>query len=148
MELIQKLPEDIQRHIIPYTYRVQSKILLKDIENYHQSITTLVHLYRENYPYEDGWSEDEDEFCFGWIINDIFGWLNVNVPIMRGYVPHFYSIWSRFTPFQPFQPSIAVMNFYLRIFEKKTNETQTRVFWALMTPYERKLFLIENAFSN
>ena len=92
-------------------------------------------------------SEDEDEFCFGWIINDIFGWLNVNVPIMRGYVPHFYSIWSRFTPFQPFQPSIAVMNFYLRIFEKKSNETQTRVFWALMTPYERKLFLIENAFA-
>ena len=148
MELIQKLPEDIRRHIIPYTYRVQPQILLKDIVNYHQTFETLVHMYRKNFPYEEGWSENEDEFCFGWIINDIFGWLNHNLPTFRGYVPHFYCIWSRFTPFQPFQPSRAVMNFYLRLLEKKSNETQTRVFWALMTPYERKLFLIENDFGD
>jgi len=37
------LPFDIiVNHIIPYTYTIQSKILLKDIQNYHKIKTTLM----------------------------------------------------------------------------------------------------------
>jgi len=141
MELIQKLPNDIIRRIIPYTYHVQPKILLEDIENYHQSYHMLIQGYRETF----------SEFpcdrcghpCFNWIINDIFGWLNNNMPTGRwgvvSGVPHFYSVWSRFTTFRPFD--LEQMNSHFQLFEKKSNETQVRVFWALLTPYERNLFI-------
>jgi hypothetical protein len=37
------LPFDIiVNHIIPYTYTIQSKILLEDIQNYHKIKTTLM----------------------------------------------------------------------------------------------------------
>ena len=38
MEIITKLPVDIRLHILPYTYRVQSKHLLRDIESYKECL--------------------------------------------------------------------------------------------------------------
>ena len=36
MEIIRKLPLDIIQKILPYTYIVQSNLLLEDIKNYYE----------------------------------------------------------------------------------------------------------------
>ena len=93
MEIIQKLPEDVQRYIIPFTYRPQPKSLCRDIENYQYTLNNVIGAYKVE------WTDEEE--VYDWLINDIFAWLNNNVPTMYGYVPTFYSVWSRFPPFQP-----------------------------------------------
>ena len=133
MEIIQKLPEDIQRYIIPFTYNTQSKALLRDIIDYQKTLDHVLRVYKSS------WNIDEE--TRDWIINDIFAWLNENVPTMNGYVPTFYDVWARFAPFQPYKPSHSVMNLYLRFLEKKSSTTQIRIFWGLMTPFERKRFV-------
>jgi hypothetical protein len=46
MEIIRKLPLDIIQKILPYTYNIQSNLLLEDIKNYYKIKTILMD---ENY---------------------------------------------------------------------------------------------------
>ena len=46
MEIIQRLPEDVQRYIIPFTYNPQPKNLLRDIENYQYTLNNVLGSYR------------------------------------------------------------------------------------------------------
>ena len=137
MELIQRLPEDVRRYIIPFTYNPQPKDLLADIVNYQYTLNNVIGAYKVE------WTNEE---VYDWLINDIFAWLNNNVPTMYGYVPSFYDVWSRFPPFQPFMPSQPVMNLYLRFLDKKSSMTMIRVFWGLLTPFERNRFSLNPDF--
>tara|TARA_Y100001970_G_C14181203_1_gene829935 strand:- start:869 stop:1309 length:441 start_codon:yes stop_codon:yes gene_type:complete len=137
MEIIQRLPEDVRRYIIPFTYNPQPKDLLADIVNYQYTLNNVIGAYKVE------WTNEE---VYDWLINDIFAWLNNNVPTMYGYVPSFYDVWSRFPPFQPYMPSQSVMNLYLRFLEKKSSMTQIRVFWGLLTPFERNRFSLNPDF--
>ena len=129
MDLIQKLPEDIRRHIIPYTYMTQKADVLLDIIQFH---TTLDHVTQV---YKNQWSPSNVNDWADWLINDIFAWLNDNVPTILGYRQSFHNVWNRFPLFK----NDAVIN--LRVLERKNPITQVRVFWGLLTPTERKHFI-------
>ena len=80
MEIIQRLPEDVMRNIIPYTYAVQSKELLEDIRSYYVTLKKAKDIYKR---YWNVNKEDECNCCgvpnedIDWLINDIIGFMTL-----------------------------------------------------------------------
>ena len=129
-KLINKLPIEIINSIISYTYNPQSKILLEDIENYHNTKQKVFEIYYYNYIIYLQSLEPEDK---NWLINDIIRYTNENCPTMYRYTDKFYNIWYR-NPELKTQNDIN--NHILRI-EKKCVYTQINLFWGILNPIER-----------
>jgi hypothetical protein len=68
MGQICKLPEDVKRHILPFTYRVQSKGLLNDISHYVKTSKEIRGFYRQYWIV--GWREPASEDS-NWLVNDL-----------------------------------------------------------------------------
>ena len=83
-ELIRRLPLDVVRLIIPYTYEVQDKSLLNDIVNYKECRTKLLDLYNQFWIIENQMTDPEEDK--NWLINDIFAYANNYKATMFGYV--------------------------------------------------------------
>lgn len=92
---IQRLPQDIISRIIAYTYRPQSKHLLRDIEHYKESQVCLLKIYQTYWAYYD---TSESEEYKHWLVNDLLAYENHYKPTMHGYVNHFYRIFNRTSP--------------------------------------------------
>jgi len=90
---IQRLPTDIILRIIPYTYNIQNKDLLKDIIHYKESRTLLLELYH-NYWIVEAQMQDQEE-DINWLINDIIAYANNDNATMFGYVDNYYTIFKR-----------------------------------------------------
>ena len=58
-ELLNKLPYDIINKIISYTYNIQPKELLEDIESYYYTKWLLINIYTKKYTRYD-WYTDID----------------------------------------------------------------------------------------
>jgi hypothetical protein len=91
-EIIRKLPEDIVRYIIPFTYSYQSPVLLQDIQSFYSDRKIVRDwynhkwsIYLDNNPFED----------IEWMANDIIIYVNHDQATMWGYHPFFHSICSR-----------------------------------------------------
>lgn len=128
--LIEKLPFDIVLRIIPYTYNLQQKHLLDDIENYTKSKTTLLELYHKYWIIEMREPNPEDK---NWLINDIYGYANNNHALMFGYVDKFYNIFKRNT----FLKTKQQIKKYVKNIEKKEVISQINIFLGLFTINER-----------
>jgi len=129
MEIVPRLPKDLQLRILPYTYRVQPPSLLRDIESYKETKDKLLVVYH------DYWnSEDRD-----WLINDMFAYANHYKATMYGYVDHFYSIFKRIPKLQ----TMDAIDRYVNHLEEKDVKTQINIVLGLFTVYERTDLVID-----
>jgi len=144
MEIIQKLPEDVMRYIIPYTYAVQPKELLEDIRSYYVTLKKAKDIYKRYWNVKE---ENECNCCgvsnedIDWLINDIFGFMNEDVATMIAFVPNFCDLWLRCLRLYSYEQVLE----YMKVFEKKSSITQVNMIWGLMKPNERMEFVKEKA---
>ena len=142
MEIIQKLPEDVMRYIIPYTYVVQPKELLEDIRSYYVTLKKAKDIYKRYWNVKE---ENECNCCgvpnedIDWLINDIFGFMNEDVATMIAFVPKFCDLWLRCLRLYSYEQVLE----YMKVFEKKSSITQVNMIWGLMKPNERMEFVKE-----
>jgi len=133
---MQRLPMDILLHIIPYTYNVQQKTLLNDIENFTEVKTSLYNLYH-NYWMVEMQSLDQNEDK-NWLINDIFAYANNYNAGTYGYIDNFYNIFKRNIYLQTTED----VDKYVNKLEEKHVVTQINIFLGLLTIQERKELLL------
>ena len=131
-DFIQRLPFDIVSLIIPYTYNIQDKSLLRDIVNYTESKNILLDSYYTCWIIERQ-SLDPEEHK-NWLINDIFGYANDYNALMFGYIDKFYNIFLR----NKCLKSNDDIHKYIYKLEGKNVSTQINIFLGLLTVNERK----------
>jgi hypothetical protein len=129
MNLIQRLPKDIQLYILQYTYQPQSKRLLNDIEHYTETKIILFDLYHD---YWEFFQTDSEEYKH-WLMNDIIAYLNHQKPTTYGYVYHFYTIFGRNNRLK----TIECVDMYVEKINKKHVNTQINLFLGILNRYER-----------
>lgn len=134
-KFIRRLPNDIILQIIPYTYNVQNKNLLEDIQDYKQTKKKLLEIYYQFWMIEMD-SQNINEYS-DWLINDLFGYANDYRPIMYGYVDHFYEIFKRYK----FLQKNTTVAKYVYNLERNKIPTQINIFLGLLTIHERKEFV-------
>lgn len=132
IELLKRLPLDVVRLIIPYTYEVQDKSLLTDIINYKESKTKLLELYHQFWIIENQMTDPEEDI--NWLINDIVAYANNYKATMFGYVDHFYNIFLR----NKFLLTNTAIDNYVSNLEKKDVSSQINIFLGLLTTKERE----------
>jgi hypothetical protein len=128
---ISKLPEHIIDYIIPYTYQLQNKLLLEDIQNYTKTKDIILQLY---YDLWINYMDDvvpEDKY---WIINDIIAYVNEDRATMCGYVNNFYTVFLRNLSLKT---NGDVLN-YIENLELLSVNTQINILWGLLLPNERE----------
>jgi hypothetical protein len=132
---IQKLPQDIMYHIIPYTYQLQPNVIMNDIKNYKETKELIVSLYYNYWIVNFEEAEPEDKY---WLINDLVLFINNDQATMNGYVENFYNIFRRNQCLQ----TCESINNYVSNLETKSVTTQINIIWSLLTPKERTEFLV------
>jgi hypothetical protein len=133
---ISKLPEHIIDYIIPYTYQLQNKVLLEDIQNYTKTKDRILQLYYDLWiNYMDD-VEPEDKY---WIINDIIAYVNDDRAIMCGYVDKFYNIFRRKLSLKTNGDVLT----YIENLEQLSTNTQINILWGLLLPNEREDIIID-----
>jgi hypothetical protein len=126
-----KLPNELIFKILSYTYEHQPKILLQDIRDFYESKQTIDAMYSEK------WSRFVNEDPRDWIINDIFIFMNDNIPTMFGYCKKCQDIINR----NLFVKNVD--NFILHS-EIKHVDSQINIFLGLLTVQERKEFISQD----
>jgi len=131
-----KLPTEIIKKIIPYTYNLQNKNLLDDIINYTETKTILFDLYYKCWIIDrHGYNNEDKE----WLINDIYAYANDYNATMFGYIDKFYSIFYRNSRLQ----TTRQVDNYIRSLGKKKVIQQINIFLGLLTIQERKDIIIK-----
>jgi len=133
-----KLPAELHRHILSYTYSPQPKYLLEDIRNYHATLRIVKDMYNNS-----GTSENDDE-ADNWIINDMYGWLNNDTPTMNGYVDNFIRTIHRYPYYHLFDKNIDNI---IYILGKNPANNEIRILWGLLTPTERQTFISDRLYA-
>lgn len=135
--IFSRLPKDIINYIIPYTYNVQDKKLLHDIQNYVITNMMIRELYYQEWVINMAlWpSEAED-----WLINNLFGYANNYIAIAGGNVDKFYNIFYRNIKLKTEED----VDKYVKYIETMPVSSQINIFWALLTMQERKEFILHS----
>jgi hypothetical protein len=123
-----KLPNEILFKILSYTYEPQDKTLVQDIRDFHKSKLTIDAFYAKK------WNFFVNECPRDWIINDIFIFMNDNIPTMFGYHKKCQNIINR----NPFVKNVENFILYSEI---KHVDSQINIFLGLLTVQERKEFI-------
>jgi hypothetical protein len=132
-EIIKRLPEDIINLIIPYTYSVQSKELVDDIQSYFSKKKII------NTIYYGIWFDSHEEYADkNWLINDLISFANDYNATMFGYKESFYNIFSRNIMLKNDENKV---NNYIIHLENENVEKQINICWGLFTPEEREDFI-------
>ena len=126
---ISRMPYDVINLIIFYTFHVQPKHLLEDIENISKSKDELFRIYKECW--DDG--DDKD-----WLINDIIGYANMDKPTMLGYHDNFYNIFSRNVMIKNRQDVVK----YVNGMDQREVVSQINTFLGILTVGERMHFIL------
>jgi len=132
---IKRLPDDIINYIIPYTYNLQCKSLLDDIQNYKIVKMILFELYY--YWWIDFVGDDEPEDKH-WLFNDLVAYTNDYNATMNGFIDKFYNIWHR----NIFLKTRNEIDVYFQKIERKNVSTQINIVLGLLTPKERDEFVM------
>ena len=80
------LPEEVISKIISYSYSPQSKELCEDVRSYKKTEAYLKKNYRKDYKHEAD--------AMGWLANNIYRFLNDDLPTIYGYQPSFINIFK------------------------------------------------------
>ena len=126
--MINYLPLDVVRYIIPYTYQIQNKQLLHDIKDYNKSKLVILDLYYEYWIVFLESIEHKE-----WFINDLFAYANNDQATMLGYTDDFYKLFSRNTRLT----TKKKVDKYIEQLSTKEINTQINLFWGLLLPEER-----------
>lgn len=115
-ELLDKLPNDIINKIISYTYNIQSKELLEDIESYYYTKWLLINIYTKKYTRYD-WYIDNHQTIDN-IYNEVYQYV-LNTKLVR-----------------------LSMNKLLEIHYSLNGSNMTKInyIWGLFTVKERRCF--------
>jgi len=132
-DIIRKLPDDLIIRIIPYTYSLQPKELIDDINSYFYRKKMVTYIYYGIW--FDSYEENNDK---NWLINDIFAFANDYNPTMFGYKESFHDIFSRNIMLKKDKDKF---NKYIIHLESEKVEKQINIFWGLFTPEEREDFI-------
>jgi len=142
---VNRLPDDIKNHIIPYTYNLQSKSLLDDIQNYRMTKMILFELYYYWWIDYVGENEPEDKH---WLFNDLVAYTNDYNATMIGFIDKFYNIWGRNICLKKRKE----IDIYFQKIERKNVSTQINIVLGLLTPKERNEIVMivteKNSFFN
>jgi hypothetical protein len=133
MEIVKRLPKEIRLHIIPYTYHLQPKPLLRDIEHFKETQTILFRMY---WSY---WGEIQPGEDKNWLINDMFSYANHYKATMYGFVDNFYRIFRRNKRLN----TVDEIHRYIRKIEEKPADTQINIVLGLFTLHERTDLVID-----
>ena len=125
-----KLPIELIFKILSYTYEPQHPTLLEDIRDFHKSRETIDAIYLKK------WCHHVNEDHRDWIINDIFIFMNNNIPTMFGYCNYCKDIINR-------NPFVKNVETYILYKELKCVDSQINIFLALFTTVERKAFILQ-----
>jgi hypothetical protein len=118
------MPQEIQIHILQYTYKPQPKYLQKDIINYVNTIDVLYDIYLGI------WENDMYEANL-WIQRDFFRFINLYQATPQIFTTSFYNFWLRYFMVNTYAEAIK--------FSKNT-QNNTKFMWGLFTPAERERF--------
>jgi len=122
MNIINKLPQDIVRYIIPFTYTLQPQCLLEDIRDYSHSLNKL---------YSVSYAQDHTGF-FGRarLLNSLWVFSNYCCG-------NYYQIWKRMFGIKH-KPEIWISNWYAI----QPHNYQIRCLWGMFTKDERYSYFI------
>jgi len=129
-----QLPKEIINHIISYTYQLQPKCLLEDIESFHESRHRVNAIFHQIYAV--GWNMDYPEEKY-WLSNDLIGYMNKWGLTGLSYEDCFYNIFYRHYRLC----SRSGVNLYLAALKDGPIESEINIFWGLLTKNEREEFI-------
>ena len=159
------LPDLVKAHIASFYWSPQPPELMRDIRDYVSSLEVVTDIYRARCG--DEYKDAEHD----WLINDIQGFLNEDLATMYGYTNNFYKLWEKYLkeniwgwnsvvsklmktawrppvppPNGPYRYTIppftrSYIDAYLTCFEKISAKIEGRIFWAVMSPEMRTLFI-------
>lgn len=135
-EIIRKLPDDIVRYILPFTYSYQTPELIEDIQSFTKDRKTVEDWYRYKwaiYLYNSP-SEDVD-----WMANDIIIYANSDQATMLGYHDRFYNIGSRSFSLDSQEKQHRFIHAIVQNCVKPMR--CFNVIWGLLIPEERLVFI-------
>jgi len=132
MEFIKLLPNDIISYIIPFTYRVQPKVLLNDIISYYTTKKQILSFY---YGIWIGIYDEKDDRK--WLMNDINLYVNDYKALIYGYVENYYELFKRYKMLT----NNSNINKYIDRLNKEKIDKQINIFWGLLLPEERIEFI-------
>ena len=135
-EIIKKLPDDIVRYILPFTYSCQTPKLIEDLQSFYSDRKLVRNYYYhkwliflDNSPFEDQ----------EWMDNDIIIYANQNLPTMHGYHYHFYGLCSRFFSLDSQEKKQRFIDAILQNHVKPMR--CFNVIWGILIPSERLEFI-------
>ena len=131
MNKLNKLPKELLFKILSYTYEIQDKSMLEDIRNFHKSRQIINAIYVEK------WGHSINEHHMDWIINDIFIFMNNNIPTMFGSCAKCKAIITR-------NPFVKNEEKYILYTEIKHVDSQINIFLGLLTSKERNEFISQD----
>jgi hypothetical protein len=139
-KFIDKLPQDIIYIIISYTYNLQNKELLDDIQNYTKAKKELLHNYYDYWISYINEEEPEDKY---WLINDLISYSNNYKATMYGYTNNFYDIFYRNLLLKTNQD----VDKYIINLDNKNANSQINIILGLLTKQQRDEFICNTYFT-
>ena len=120
--LLLPLPLDIINMIIPYTYNLQNKTMLEDIQNYQESKAQIHKLYYKSWMVYVNSIDPEDK---EWILKNLFRYANnYDLP-----TADFYKIFLKSNLCIATRPNANL--------SKLSVDSQINIYWGLLTQIER-----------
>jgi hypothetical protein len=122
--LIQRLPRDIQLHILGYTYQCQPPILLRDIRFYSLSLDYVINLYTVFY--QNNYHDWYDQILY------------YRTYAMIGLYWDLFHYLFQLSSENGLDESVFNE---IVLYDNVTKKQRIRLFWAKLHPIERNLFL-------
>jgi hypothetical protein len=133
------LPNELQLHILGFTYLPQKKELIDDIQTFYRFTARTSDCYNRRWIIEMQSILPEDA---NWLANDIGRFLNKNHPtLFYGYLPQYTDVLQRMYKLNNSSPSQLRKNIIQ--LEDQPAKVHIKVVSALMTCQERQHFINE-----
>jgi len=131
MDIIKKLPEDLRKYILAFTYEPQPYSLLSDIQHYTRTRPIIQEWYTNRFAWEYPNAEND------WLNNDLIGFCNDHYATMYGYRDNFISIFARLFYLKN-KSRQQIITLCRKVFRRDEGNNIT---WGLLTIEERENFI-------
>ena len=134
------LPNEIQLHILGFTYLPQKKELIDDIHTFYRFTTRTSDCYYKRWIVGMHSLLPEDA---NWLANDIMRFLNNDHPTLYyGYLPRYTDVMQRMYKLQKCTPA-ELVNQIVKLENIESSKVHLKVVSALMSCQERQDFINE-----
>lgn len=118
-DLINKLPLDILNYVLPFSYNPQPSIMLADLVSFVETKSKISLIYERKYNSLLEFEENADK---NWLVSDILLFMKLKI--------NNHNCYNKF---------LYLYNDFMCI--KKDSCSQFNIFWALLNPNERSIFV-------